>query len=113
MAHTHENGQVHGKVTTLDLLKRYLALKVEKMSGVKKSVINPNVSPLDQMAGIDINYIAIVIDGEVQDVIRAQNKMAAMILSEPEFIFFEPAETKVKIGFKYQDGKFIDPEEVK
>lgn len=113
MAHTHEGGQVHGKVTTLDLLKRYLSLKVEKMSGVKKSVINPNVSPLDQMAGIEINHIAIVIDGEVQDVIRAQNKMAAMILSDPEFVFFEPSETTVKLGFKYQDGKFIDPEEVK
>jgi len=113
MAHTHENGQVHGKVTTLDLVKRYLALKVEKMSGVKKSVINPNVSPLDQMAGIEINHIAIVIDGEVQDVIRAQNKMAAMILSNPEFVFYEPKETTVKIGFKYQDGKFINPEEVK
>lgn len=113
MAHTHENGQVHGKVTTLDLLKRYLALKVEKMSGVKKSVINPNVSPLDQMSGIEINHIAIVIDGEVQDVIRAQNRMAAMILSNPEFVFFEPSETTVKLGFRYQDGKFINPEEEK
>lgn len=113
MAHTHENGQVHGKVTTLDLLKRYLALKVEKMSGVKKSVINPNVSPLDQMSGIEINHIAIVIDGEVEDVIRAQNRMAAMILSNPEFVFFEPSETTVKLGFRYQDGKFINPEEEK
>jgi hypothetical protein len=113
MAHTHENGQVHGKVTTLDLLKRYLSLKIEKMSGVKKSVINPNISPLDQIAGTDINHIAIVIDGEVQDVIRAQNKMAAMVLSNPEFVFFEPKDTKVKIGFKYQDGKFIEPEESK
>jgi hypothetical protein len=113
MAHTHENGQAHGKVTTLDLLKRYLSLKIEKMSGTKKSAINPNISPLDQMAGIDINHIAIVIDGEVQDVIRAQNKMAAMVLSNPEFVFFEPKETKVKVGFKYKDGKFIEPEEVK
>jgi hypothetical protein len=111
MAHTHENGQVHGKVTTLDLLKRYLALKVEKMSGVKKSAINPNMSPLDQMSGIEINHIAIVIDGEVQDVLRAQNKMAAMILSDPEFVFFDPKDTVVKLGFKYKNGKFINPEE--
>lgn len=113
MAHTHDENGSHGKVTTLDLLKRYLALKINKMSPVKNSAINPNISPLDQASGIEINHIAIVIDGEVQDVIRAQNKMAAMILSDPEFVFFDPKDTKIKIGFKYKDGKFIEPEEVK
>lgn len=113
MTHDHSGEHSHGnhKVTTLDLLKRYLNLKIQKMTAKKRPAMNPNISPLDQMPNIEINHIAIVIDGHVQDVMRAQNRMAAMLLSEPTFVLFDPKETKVNIGYKYENGKFVKNEE--
>lgn len=113
MSHDHGHGHSHGnhKVTTLDLIKRYLSLKIQKMTATKRPAMNPNVSPLDQMPNIEVNHIAIIIDDEVQDVMRAQNRMAAMLLSEPKFVLFDPKETQVRIGYKYVDGKFVKNEE--
>lgn len=113
MAHNHDHGTDHAnhKVSTLDLIKRYLSLKIASMSRTKKPAMDPNVSPLDRMPNIEINHIAIVIDGEVQDVMRTQNRMAAMLLSDPQFILFDPKTTELNIGYKYVDGKFIKNEE--
>lgn len=109
--HSHgPGGHTNHKVTTLDLIRRYLSLKIAKMTATKKPVMNPNISPLDQMHNIEINHIAIVIDDTVQDVMRAQNRMAAMLLSEPKFVLFDPKETQVRIGFKYENGKFVPSE---
>lgn len=111
----HDHGHSHGngshKVTTLDLIKRYLSLKIDKLSAKKKPAMDPNISPLDRMPNIDVNHIAIVLDGKVQDVMRTQNRMAAMLLSNPEFVLFDPKETVVGLGFDYVDGKFIKNEE--
>lgn len=101
-------GHNHGKVTTLDLIKRYLDLKIKKMTTTKSSVINPNISPLESMPNIDINHLAIILDGEVQDILRTQNRMAALLLSSPEFVLFDPKKVTVKNGFKYVDGNFKD-----
>lgn len=110
MSHNHnDNSHEMHKVTTLDLIKRYLNLKINKMTKGKVSVSDPNISLLDQMKNIEVNHIAIVIDGEVQDVMRAQNKMAAMLLSDPQFILFDPAKTKVGLNYGYRDGQFIEP----
>lgn len=111
----HDHGQSHQhpnhKVTTLDLIKRYLSLKIKKMTATKRSAINPDVSPLDMMPNVEINHIAIILDGKVQDVMRTQNRMAAMLLSEPQFVLFDPKETKIGIGYNYIDGKFVKDEE--
>ena len=113
--HNHDHGQNHQhsdhKVTTLDLIKRYLKLKIQKMTTPKRSAMNPNISPLDRMPNIEINHIAIIIDDTVQDVMRTQNRMAAMLLSEPKFVLFDPKETQIGIGFRYIDGKFVKDEE--
>lgn len=113
--HNHDHGHSHQqgdhKVTTLDLIKRYLSLKIQKMTTTKRSAFNPDVSPLDRMPNIEINHIAIVLDGKVQDVMRTQNRMAAMLLSEPKFVLFDPKETQIGIGYDYIDGKFIKNEE--
>jgi hypothetical protein len=106
-AHNHD----HPKVTTLDLLKRYLSLKIDKMSRKKKPAMDPNISLLDRTPSMDVNHIAIVLDGKVQDIMRAQNRMAALLLSGPEFIMFDPKETQIGIGFDYINGKFIKNEE--
>ena len=58
---------------------------------------------------MQINYIAMVIDGKVEDVLRAQNKLAAMLLSNPVFVEFDPKEFYPLIGqTEYVDGKLIN-----
>jgi hypothetical protein len=93
----------HANITTLDLIKRYLDSKIPKP---KQKAENPNISLLPNNAE-DINYIAIVLDGVVEDVIRTQNRMAALLLSEPTFVEFDPGTTYPQIGItEYKDGVF-------
>jgi hypothetical protein len=104
-----KDGHNHGnhKVTTADLLKQYLSLKINKMSPNKKPVNDPNRSLIDQMDKAEINHVAIILDGVVEDVIRCQNRMAALLLSEPKFVEFDPSITTVQIGTEFKDDEFI------
>lgn len=104
--HDHSNH----KVTTLDLVREYLRLRIKKMTSSKKPVTNNNVSMIDSLPKEQINHIAIVLDGKVQEILRAQNRLAALLLSEPEFVNFDPSETKVEIEYLYVDGKFVKEE---
>lgn len=98
------------KVTTLDLIREYLRLQINKMNPVKKPLNNNNVSMIDSLPKEQVNHIAIVLDGKVQEILRAQNRLAALLLSEPEFVNFDPTETKVELEYLYVDGKFIKEE---
>lgn len=99
----------HGKVTTLDLIKKYLDSKIQKP---KESAEDPNISLLPSGAE-GINYIAIVLDGKVEDVIRAQNRMAALLLSEPVFVEFDPKTVYPIIGVtEYADGVFTNTSKI-
>jgi hypothetical protein len=101
----------HNYVTTWELFRRYLSSKLPRP---KESVSDYNANLLNfAPPNIQINYIAIVIDGEVQEVIRAQNKLAAILLSNPTFVEFDPNEIYPVFGItKYIDGKLtnVDPE---
>lgn len=115
MAKKKKSGHDHSghKTTTIDLLKQYLSLKVQKLSNKKQPVNNPNRSLIDQMEPAEINYVAIILDGVVEDVIRCQNKMAALLLSEPQFVEFDPKEEPVVLGTKFVDGSFLINKESK
>lgn len=91
---------------TSDLIRTFL---LSKMPIVKTSVANQNISLLNSVAQQnELNYIAICIDGHVQDVIRMQNRMAAMILSDPEFVLFDPKQGYPEIGVtEVVDGKLV------
>lgn len=94
------------KVTTLDLVREYLRLKINKMNPIKRPLTNNNISMIDSLPKEQVNHIAIVLDGKVQEILRAQNRLAALLLSEPEFVNFDPAKTKVELDYLYSDGKF-------
>jgi len=98
------------KVTTMDLVKEYLRLRINRMNPIKRPLINNNVSMVDSLPKEQINHIAIVLDGKVQEILRAQNRLAALLLSEPEFINFDPATTKVELDYLYSDGEFTKEE---
>lgn len=93
----------HTNITTLDLIKRYIESKLPKR---KEKVENPNISLLPS-GGENINHIAVILDGKVEDVIRTQNRMAALLLSEPLFVEFDPRVNYPQIGVtEYKDGVF-------
>jgi hypothetical protein len=99
-SHGHEH--VH-KVSTLDLIKQLIA---SKLPVTKQSVINPNISLLDDSPGASINHLAIVLDGRVEEIMRAQNRLSALLLSEPTFVEFDPTSDYPQIGDTYENGKF-------
>jgi hypothetical protein len=98
------------KVTTMDLINMYIASKLPQK---KEKAENPNISLLSPNPEEQINHIAVILDGKVEDVIRAQNRMAALFLSEPVFVEFDPREVYPKIGItEYIDGVFVNTEEI-
>lgn len=85
------------------LLKHYFKRKwdLKKVSKGKA----PDISSITQ-------NIAFVIDGQVVDIIHCQDKMAAILLSNPEIVLI-PEGKFAKPGWAYQDGEFIDPNATK
>lgn len=55
---------------------------------------------------IKVYQIAVVLDGEVVEVLRAQEKLADIILSSPKFVLFSSEETDVEIGGTYAKERF-------
>ena len=77
----------------------------------KESVVDNQAMP-PEPSGVVIATIAVVLDGEVQEVIRAQDRMAALFLSSPSFVEIEESkDPKPTIGWIYKDGKFTPPVE--
>lgn len=105
-SHGHNHDHNHAPVRTIDLINQYIQSKLPVR---KEPAIDPNVSMLTG-ASAQINYLAIVLDGNVEEVMRAQNRLAALLLSSPEFVEFDPNVQKVSIGYKFEDGKFIKNE---
>jgi hypothetical protein len=99
----HEDGVVY--YSTLDLIKKKLFSK--KKFKEKMPVSNNHTPP---PKGAKINYLAIILDGEVQEIMRAQNRLTALLLSEPKFVEFDPEETQPEIGWLYDEEKFIPGE---
>ena len=81
------------------LLKHYFKRKWD-LKKVKQGK-SPDIASITQ-------NIAFVIDGKVVDIIHCQDKMAAILLSDPEIVLI-PEGKFAKPGWTYQDGKFIDP----
>jgi hypothetical protein len=88
-------------LTTWDMIKDLFKTKkqIEKRGLGTKNDVMPKLE-------FEVNHIAVVLDNEVQEIIRAQNRLAALLLSEPKFIEFNPEEVRPEIGWNYLDGKF-------
>lgn len=96
------------KVSTLDLIKRAFSIWLDKVGYKKASVISPQSDMPDMQRWDNIYTFAIVVDGEVVDIMRVQQKLAVVLQSEPKFIKFDPEQVQPLPGWKYDD-KFIDP----
>lgn len=98
----------HNELTTQQLIRRYLISKLPKL---KESAIRQEASLIDSLPQNKVNHIAVVLDGRVEEVIRAQNRLAALLLSEPAFVEFDPTKERIAVGLtEYKEGEFITPE---
>lgn len=55
---------------------------------------------------VPIYTLAVVLDGQVYEVLRAQSVLADIFLSKPDFVLVDDVTGKAKIGMEYKDGKF-------
>jgi hypothetical protein len=94
------------EMTLVELLKKYLISKLPKP---KTKISEKKMQAMPTLPEDRITHIAIVYDNVVEDVMRAENRLASLLLSNPEFIEFDPTKEKLEIGFtKYEKGKFIN-----
>lgn len=101
----NEKKHSHHRVTTFQLIKRWLDSRIPTP---KELPLNPDEVLLRQSPhNKHVHHLAIVLDGEVQEVIRADSTMAALFLSEPKIVEFNPLIENVTIGTKYEDGKLL------
>ena len=89
-------------LNTWDIIKSKLKKpKIQKQS-LSQSIVPP------EPFGVTINSIAIVLDDEVQEVIRTEDRLAALLLSSPTFVQFFPEKNEfVRIGTKYVEEEFV------
>ncbi len=57
-------------------------------------------------ADVPIYTIAVLLDGQVYEVLRAQEKLGDIFLANPEFVLVDEETGQAKIGMDYIDGKF-------
>jgi len=93
------------KLSTWDLVK----MGIHKLVGTKVKL--PAVMDIPAPPPpVRINHIAIVLDGRVEEVIHTENRMAALLLSEPSFIEFEETGVIPTIGWTWDGKDFKAPE---
>jgi len=108
----NEKSYDYRELKTIELVREFLISKLtpraEKQSVVRKKVVDAAAPP----ENVTINSIAVVLDGRVEEVIRCQNRLAALLLSSPEFVEFDPEAVNVQVGkTKYEDGKLENEKE--
>lgn len=94
-------------MSTWQLFRAYLISKLPKG---KQRLAQQQTQLNETPQNISINHIAIVLDGTVEEIIRCENRLAALLLSEPSFVEFNPEEEYPQISFtRYENGQFLNP----
>lgn len=110
--HSHSHGHDHGhengirKMTTKEFLTKVI---LDRRKYKNKVELTSNAIPPSPPRS-KINHLAVILDNEVQEIMRAENRLAALLLSGPTFVEFDPDEVRPEIGWTYVDEKFSDGE---
>jgi hypothetical protein len=94
------------RISTLDIVKMIIMKSINSKK-TKKSAISENGIMPDMSRMNDISTLAIVVDSEVVDVMRAQPRLSSILLAEPKFVKVTDEDGGVRVGDRYVDGKFI------
>lgn len=104
--HQH-NSKPYNEMSLRQLIKQLI---ISRLPRKKEKISDEPMNVAPPIPEEDINYIAIVLDGVVEDVMRTQNRLAALLLSDPVFVEFDPKQDKPQIGeTKYSEGRFHYP----
>lgn len=78
----------------------------------KKSEFN---SPMEMHNRNELTEIVFILDGEIQDAIVAEERLAAILLSEPTIVDVTSIDPKPMLGWKYDSETkgFTNPNEKK
>jgi hypothetical protein len=102
----NEKDHVHHVITIKELLYRWLDSIIPKK---KTPFVDSDANLVRKNPpGMHINYLAIVVDEEVKEIIRAEDEMASIMLSKPKVVQFDPTLQAVKIGTRFVRGKFVE-----
>jgi hypothetical protein len=82
--------------------EKFFSKKIDKESVYMDG---PPAAPL----GSEITTIAIVLDNEVQEVIRSEGRLTALLLSDPQFVEVDVDAPRPTIGWRYENNKFKPP----
>jgi hypothetical protein len=100
--HNHKDGI--RVLTTREIIRDFFTRRYKSKISLN-SMAAPPMPP-----GAKINHLAIILDGEVQEIMRAENRLAALLLSQPLIVEFDPDEVRPDIGWVYLDKKFTNGE---
>lgn len=83
--------------------------KIIKESPKKDSFNEPRKMHSD----VNIYSVAIVLDGQIQEIIRTEARLWALLLSNPQFIDITENESRPMLGWEYNEEtmEFISPNE--
>lgn len=111
MKSQHRVGNDYREMSTIELIKKYIASKI-KTPPNKQSYYNRDKDVPEPPKDVNINHIAVVLDGRVEEIVRCQNRLAALLLSEPIFVEYDPEQINVKVGTtEYVSDKLVNVEE--
>lgn len=102
----HKHDHDHNVIGLWDIIKvilrnKFVPTPKESVVDLDEEIMRARATP----AHLNINTIAIVIDDSVVEVMRAENKLSAILLSNPKFVLVDN-NAAVTIGDTYVDGKF-------
>jgi len=101
--------KLYHEMTTIELLNIWI---MSKLPRYKESVARDQRRLLSQPEPPppNVSHIAIVLDGVVEDVILCQDRLAALLLSNPQFVAVDSG-NKPKIGItRYINNTFTEEE---
>jgi hypothetical protein len=94
------------------LIHRFGEFIVRKTS--QAAALPVEKGPLSDLPPLKVFNLAIVLDDHVQEVVGVNDRLAALLLSDPTIVLIdlEKYEARPTIGWKYDsvDKKFIEPE---
>lgn len=112
-------------LTTSQILRIWLVNKLSKKDGTTfKDVLaevelrnqekhrKPDLLDNPTPESVEVYFLAILLDGEVVDILRASQNVADYLLAGPSFELFSPSVDNVRVGSKLVNGEWIHSEQV-